>query len=96
MKVVNSKFCFRRSLKIVAESYAVKGLCLQKEPSATSKYKKAEKEEEMSKCFDLSSDLALLYMQKLEREQTNVISIAGKSYVVNGLFYFLMLIITEA
>lgn len=71
------KTVFRRSLKIVAESYAVKGLCLQKEPAATSKYKKAEREEEMSKCFNLASDLALLYMQKLEKEQSSVISVTG-------------------
>lgn len=70
---------FRRSLKIVAESYAVKGLCLQKEPAATSKYKKAEREEEMSKCFDLASDLGLLYMQKLDREQINATSVTGNN-----------------
>ncbi|KAJ8952634.1 hypothetical protein NQ318_020949 [Aromia moschata] len=57
-----------RSLRIVAESYAIKGLCLQKEGAATSKFKKAEKEEELAKCFDLASDLSLLYMQKLEKE----------------------------
>lgn len=68
---------FRRSLKIVAESYAVKGLCLHKEPAATSKYKKAEREEETSRCFDLASDLALLYMQKLEKEQSSSASITG-------------------
>ncbi|XP_030746939.1 tetratricopeptide repeat protein 7B-like [Sitophilus oryzae] len=60
-----------RSLKIVAESYAIKGLCLQKDMSASnssSKFKKAEKEEELARCFDLASDLSLLYMQKLEKE----------------------------
>ncbi|KAJ8973295.1 hypothetical protein NQ317_008171 [Molorchus minor] len=57
-----------RSLRIVAESYAIKGLCLQKEGSASSKFKKAEKEEDMTRCFDLASDLSLLYMQKLEKE----------------------------
>ncbi|KAL3279766.1 hypothetical protein HHI36_017274 [Cryptolaemus montrouzieri] len=58
-----------RSLRIVAESYAIKGLCLQKDEGAPSKFKKAEKEEEINKCFDLASDLGLLYMQKLEKEQ---------------------------
>ncbi|KAK9871323.1 hypothetical protein WA026_011590 [Henosepilachna vigintioctopunctata] len=57
-----------RSLRIVAESYAIKGLCLQKYDVAPSKFKKAEKEEEINKCFDLASDLGLLYMQKLEKE----------------------------
>lgn len=58
-----------RSLRIVAESYAVKGLCLLKEDCNLSKFKKAERDEEMNKCFDLASDLALLYMQKFEKEQ---------------------------
>lgn len=57
-----------RSLKIIAESYAVKGLCLQKDTSSASKFRKAEKEEELARCFDLASDLSLLYMQKLEKE----------------------------
>lgn len=70
-------YLFRRSLKIVAESYAVKGLCLQKDTTATSKYKKAEKEEEMSKCFELASDLALLYMQVLEKDQSSSTSVTG-------------------
>ncbi|CAG9768543.1 unnamed protein product [Ceutorhynchus assimilis] len=62
-----------RSLKIVAESYAIKGLCLQKDTTASSKFKKAEKEEELARCFELASDLSLLYMQNLERE-INVVS----------------------
>ncbi|CAH1168197.1 unnamed protein product [Phyllotreta striolata] len=57
-----------RSLKIVAESYAVKALCLQKDDTAASKFKRAEKIDEMIKCLDLSTDLSLLYMQKLEKE----------------------------
>lgn len=75
-------FC-RRSLKIVAESYAAKGLCLQKETTATSKYKKAEKEEEMLKCFELASDLGLLYMQKLEKEQNNLTSVTGNRILIS-------------
>ncbi|KAL1509001.1 hypothetical protein ABEB36_003810 [Hypothenemus hampei] len=57
-----------RSLKIVAESYAIKGFCLQKDATSTSKFKKAEKEEELSRCFDLASDLSLLYMQNVDKE----------------------------
>ncbi|XP_044258625.1 tetratricopeptide repeat protein 7B isoform X2 [Tribolium madens] len=66
-----------RSLRIVAESYAVNGLCLQRDTTSTSKFKKAEKEEEMSKCFSLASDLSLLYMQKLEKEPTGTLSTTG-------------------
>lgn len=66
-----------RSLRIVAESYAVNGLCLQKDVTSTSKFKKAEKQEEMAKCFSLSTDLSLLYMQKHEKEQTGPTSTTG-------------------
>ncbi|XP_066248655.1 tetratricopeptide repeat protein 7B isoform X2 [Euwallacea similis] len=70
-----------RSLKIVAESYAIKGLCLQKDTSShLSKFKKAEKEEEMARCFGLASDLSLLYMQNLEKEITlNTNTITGNT-----------------
>ncbi|CAH1986367.1 unnamed protein product [Acanthoscelides obtectus] len=66
-----------RSLRIVAESYAIKGLCLQKDDSATSKFKKAEKEDEMAKCFELASDLSLLYMQKVDKMQSAAASNTG-------------------
>lgn len=56
----------------MAESYAIKGLSLQKESTRSSKFKKAEKDEELAKCFDLASDLSLLYMQKLEKELSTV------------------------
>ncbi|XP_028144686.1 tetratricopeptide repeat protein 7B [Diabrotica virgifera virgifera] len=62
-----------RSLRIVAESYAVKALCLQKDDTAVSKFKKAEKQEEMIKCLDLATDLSLLYMQKLEKELNSTV-----------------------
>lgn len=39
---------YRRSLKILAESYAIKGLCLEQQTSKpSSKFKKAEKDTEM-------------------------------------------------
>lgn len=39
---------FRRSLKILAESYAIKGLCLENLGlKGTSKFKQAERETEM-------------------------------------------------
>ena len=41
----------RRSLKILAESYAIKGLCLvNKGLKGSSKFKQAERETEMVKC----------------------------------------------
>ncbi|CAH0719764.1 unnamed protein product, partial [Brenthis ino] len=55
-----------RSLRIVAESYAIKGLCLEQTmvPSSTSRYKQAEKESEMIRSFEVSSELSLLYLQR--------------------------------
>lgn len=46
----------------------VKGLCLEKvPPSSTSKYKHAEWEEQMIRCFELAGDLGLLYLQELDK-----------------------------
>lgn len=59
-----------RSLRIVAESYAIKGLCLEKvPPSSTSKYKQVEWEEQMVRCFELAGDLTLLYLQEQDKLQ---------------------------
>ncbi|XP_034106159.1 tetratricopeptide repeat protein 7B isoform X1 [Drosophila nasuta] len=56
-----------RSLKILAESYAIKGLCLEQQASKpTSKFKKAEKDTEMICCFERASDLGLLYLQEYD------------------------------
>ncbi|KAL4237894.1 Tetratricopeptide repeat protein 7B [Mactra antiquata] len=57
-----------RILHIVAEAYAIKGLCLEKLPTSTSsKYKAAEKEEKILSCFEMAGDLALLYLQEKEK-----------------------------
>ncbi|XP_061378659.1 tetratricopeptide repeat protein 7B [Danaus plexippus] len=55
-----------RSLRIVAESYAIKGLCLEQTslPGSTSRYKQAERETEMIRSFEISSELSLLYLQR--------------------------------
>ncbi|XP_013105951.2 tetratricopeptide repeat protein 7B isoform X3 [Stomoxys calcitrans] len=54
-----------RSLKILAESYAIKGLCLENQTSKpSSKFKKAEKDAEMISCFERATDLGLLYLQE--------------------------------
>ncbi|XP_076056869.1 tetratricopeptide repeat domain 7 isoform X2 [Oratosquilla oratoria] len=57
-----------RSLRIVAESYAVKALCLEKSPLPhSSKYQQAERDEKMIKCFELAGDLTLLYLQEQDK-----------------------------
>lgn len=87
-----------RGLKIVAESYAVNGnflkifcglifllgLCLEKiPPDTTSKFKQAEREERVSKCFELATDLTLLYLQKLEEKPQDGSSIGSHSSMMN-------------
>ncbi|XP_018326101.1 tetratricopeptide repeat protein 7B [Agrilus planipennis] len=66
-----------RSLRIVAESFAIKALCLAKDNSASSKFKKAEREEEMNKSFATASNLSLLYMQEFDKQQMSVSSVTG-------------------
>ncbi|XP_059057458.1 tetratricopeptide repeat protein 7B [Achroia grisella] len=55
-----------RSLRIMAESYAIKGLCLEQNavPGSTSRFKQAERETEMVRSFEVSSELTLLYLQR--------------------------------
>ncbi|XP_073955750.1 tetratricopeptide repeat domain 7 [Choristoneura fumiferana] len=54
-----------RSLRIVAESYAIKGLCLEQSAlPGSSRYKQAERENEMIRSFELASELTLLYLQR--------------------------------
>ncbi|KFM58237.1 Tetratricopeptide repeat protein 7B, partial [Stegodyphus mimosarum] len=61
-----------RIMKVVAESFALKGLCLEKvPPTSTSKYKTAEREEQILQCLVKSGDLTLRYLQEMERTQGN-------------------------
>ncbi|XP_012231567.1 tetratricopeptide repeat protein 7B isoform X2 [Linepithema humile] len=67
-----------RRLRIIAESYAIKGLCLEKlPPNSKSKYKIAEWHEQIIKCYEISGDLTLVYLQEQEKiamQQQNGIS----------------------
>lgn len=57
-----------RLLKIVAESFAIKGFCLEKiPPGSTSKYKVKEREQQILQCLVKAGDLALRYLQELEK-----------------------------
>lgn len=65
LNTLSEKELTLRSLKILAESYAIKGLCLENQGiKAPSKFKKAEKETEMISCFERATDLGLLYLQE--------------------------------
>ncbi|XP_068146851.1 tetratricopeptide repeat protein 7B isoform X1 [Drosophila tropicalis] len=79
-----------RSLKILAESYAIKGLCLEQQSlKPTSKFKKAEKDTEMISCFERASDLGLLYLQEYDivsgSNNSSNNSTAGSTLNVNAL-----------
>ncbi|XP_012534087.1 tetratricopeptide repeat protein 7B isoform X4 [Monomorium pharaonis] len=67
-----------RSLRIIAESYAIKGLCLERlPPNSKSKYKITEWQEQIIKCYEISGDLTLVYLQdqdKMAMQQQNGIS----------------------
>ncbi|KMQ92858.1 tetratricopeptide repeat protein 7b [Lasius niger] len=67
-----------RRLRIIAESYATRGLCLERlPPNSKSKYKIAEWHEQIIKCYEISGDLTLVYLQeqdKIAMQQQNGIS----------------------
>nr|XP_034182985.1 tetratricopeptide repeat protein 7B isoform X4 [Osmia lignaria] len=57
-----------RRLRIIAESYAIKGLCLEKlPPYSKSKYKIAEWQEQIIKCYEIAGDLTLVYLQEQDK-----------------------------
>ncbi|XP_013146967.1 PREDICTED: tetratricopeptide repeat protein 7B [Papilio polytes] len=64
-----------RSLRIVAESYAIKGLCLEQNsiPGSTSRYKQAERESELIRSFEVSSELTLLYLQRAQAARAGAV-----------------------
>ncbi|KAH7940312.1 hypothetical protein HPB52_023026 [Rhipicephalus sanguineus] len=64
---LEEKSLSNRILKILAESFAIKGLCLEKVPlKTTSKTKAANREDQ------IASDLALKYLQEVEKSQGTV------------------------
>ncbi|EZA53912.1 tetratricopeptide repeat protein 7B isoform X2 [Ooceraea biroi] len=67
-----------RRLRILADSYAIKGLCLERlPPNSKSKYKIAEWHEQIIKCYEISGDLTLVYLQEQDKiaiQQQNGIS----------------------
>ena len=57
-----------RSLKIMAEAFAIKGQCYEKLPlNTTSKHKLVERENKMILCYEVAGDLTLLYLQEADR-----------------------------
>jgi len=59
-----------RSLKIIAEAFAIKGLCIEKiaaNSSTTSRSKLVENDAKIIKNFEVAGDLTLLYLQEIDR-----------------------------
>ncbi|TMW53219.1 hypothetical protein DOY81_001695 [Sarcophaga bullata] len=76
-----------RSLKILAESYAIKGLCLENQTAKpSSKFKKVEKETEMISCFERATDLGLLYLQEqdIATHSASANNIGGSTLAINA------------
>lgn len=52
-----------RSLKIMAEAFAIKALCYEKISHTRSKAKNAEREAAIVRCYEISGDLTMLFLQ---------------------------------
>lgn len=65
---VTEKHLSCRRLRVFAESYAIQGLCLEKSPpKSKSKYKIAEWQEQIIKCYEIAGDLTLVYLQEQDK-----------------------------
>ncbi|RXM92229.1 Tetratricopeptide repeat protein 7B [Acipenser ruthenus] len=54
-------------LSMIAEAYATKGLCLEKVPMASPVNRHTGGEQEIITCYEKSGDIALLYLQEVEK-----------------------------
>ncbi|XP_034274204.1 tetratricopeptide repeat protein 7B isoform X1 [Pantherophis guttatus] len=55
-------------LRMIAEAYSTKGLCLEKLPiSSSTSNLHADREQEIIMCYEKAGDIALLYLQEIER-----------------------------
>ncbi|XP_069807313.1 tetratricopeptide repeat protein 7B isoform X2 [Dendropsophus ebraccatus] len=57
-------------LRMIAEAYATKGLCLEKLPTSSSTNSlHVDRDQEIITCYEKAGDIALLYLQEVERAQ---------------------------
>ncbi|XP_054001797.1 tetratricopeptide repeat protein 7B [Hylaeus anthracinus] len=83
---IKEKHLSCRRLRIIAESYAIKGLCLERlPPNSKSKYKIAEWQEQIIRCYEIAGDLTLVYLQEQDKlamqHQNGTYSSSQSSYV---------------
>ncbi|XP_052106060.1 tetratricopeptide repeat protein 7B-like [Mytilus californianus] len=72
-EIKESQVTSSRLLCILAESHAIKGLCLEKiGPSTTSKFKQVDLEDRIIECFEKAGDLALSYLQDVDNSSTDI------------------------
>ncbi|XP_073466950.1 tetratricopeptide repeat protein 7B isoform X2 [Aquarana catesbeiana] len=58
-------------LRMIAEAFSTKGLCLEKLPvSASMNSLHVDRDQEIITCYEKAGDIALLYLQEVERAQT--------------------------
>uniref|UniRef100_A0A8C5R5M0 Tetratricopeptide repeat domain 7B n=1 Tax=Leptobrachium leishanense TaxID=445787 RepID=A0A8C5R5M0_9ANUR len=58
-------------LRMIAEAFATKGLCLEKLPlSSSTNSLHVDRDQEIITCYEKAGDIALLYLQEMERVQT--------------------------
>uniref|UniRef100_A0A914XNV1 Tetratricopeptide repeat protein 7 N-terminal domain-containing protein n=1 Tax=Plectus sambesii TaxID=2011161 RepID=A0A914XNV1_9BILA len=69
-----------RTLRLVAEAYAIKGLSLEKLPlvsKSSTKYQKSQQSTQVLYCFEKAAELSLAYIQELEKAVPAIGSITG-------------------
>ncbi|XP_062824475.1 tetratricopeptide repeat protein 7B isoform X5 [Anolis carolinensis] len=55
-------------LRMIAEAYSTKGLCLEKLPiSSSTSNLRADRKQDIIMCYEKAGDIALLYLQEIER-----------------------------
>ncbi|XP_072284380.1 tetratricopeptide repeat protein 7B isoform X1 [Pyxicephalus adspersus] len=58
-------------LRMIAEGFSIKGLCLEKLPiSASTNSLHVDRDQDTITCYEKAGDIALLYLQEVERVQT--------------------------
>lgn len=61
-----------RTLRLACESYAIKGLCLESQVlKSSSRYQKSARDDQILACFEKSTELALKYLQELDKFNSN-------------------------
>uniref|UniRef100_A0A8C2G8P4 Tetratricopeptide repeat domain 7B n=1 Tax=Cyprinus carpio TaxID=7962 RepID=A0A8C2G8P4_CYPCA len=64
-------------LSMIAEAYATKGLCLEKVPMASPSLssRNADRDQEIITCYEKSGDIALLYLQEVEKNPGSLLHV---------------------